>query len=99
MSHSLLSYVGDVVDTALSADRKPSDIHPGAVLVGWQCGFEPHVVAVVGAYEGEDVDESEAEEIARDLLQERGWFADNDNPPEADYVHTVTAEDLEDGTP
>jgi hypothetical protein len=79
--HALLQYVGEVVDTALSADRSPNDIHPGAVLVGWQCGFEPHVVAIVGAYG------------ATDWLEERKWFTNGRSDP--DYVVSLSAEDLQ----
>jgi hypothetical protein len=91
--HALLQYVGEVVDTALSADRSPNDIHPGAVLVGWQCGFEPHVVAIVGAYGPEEIDEDEAIEIATDWLEERKWFTNGRSDP--DYVVSLSAEDLQ----
>lgn len=90
----LIPYIGHVLDTALSAERKVSELHPGAVLVGWQCGFEPHVIAVIDAYDGMAVDEDEAIEIAKDWLQERKWFANNDNPPEPDYVDTLDAADI-----
>lgn len=93
MSNSLLDYVGDVVDTALSPDRRKDEIHPGAMLVGWQCGFEPHVVAVIDAYDGMAVGEDEAMEIATNLLSERNWFSQMDedgNPPAPDYVEEVT---------
>jgi hypothetical protein len=57
-----------------------------ARLVGWQCGYAPLFVAV-WSYLGSDAlpDLAEAEELATDLLQEKRWFADNDNPPAADY--------------
>jgi hypothetical protein len=88
-ANDLLPYVGYVLDTALSPDRKPEDIHPGAVLVGWQCGFEPMVVAVVSAYGPKEIDEDEAVDIARDYLIERKWFADLSADNEPDYVVTV----------
>lgn len=87
MTSDLLGYVGYVLDTALSPDRKASDIHPGAVLVGWQCGFEPMVVAVVDAYGPCEVDEDEAIEIATDYLNEIGWFAGESREP--DYVESI----------
>lgn len=67
-----LPYVSYVLDTALSPDHSVADVGPGAVLVGWQCGFEPLFVAVVATYTAPD--EDEAVEIATDYLEEIGWF-------------------------
>lgn len=53
-------------------------------LVGWQCGFEPLFVAV-HSYLDVRVTDDEAEEMATDYLQERGWFGD-DGPRAADYI-------------
>jgi hypothetical protein len=77
-----------VLDTALSPDRQITDLHPGAKLVGWQCGFEPYVLAVVDAYDGMQVDEDEADEIATDWLHESRWFASGERR-EADIIHDV----------
>lgn len=78
-----LPYVSHVLDTALSPDHNVSEIGKGTYLVGWQCGFEPLFVAVIGSYT-EAVDEQDAEEIAADWLDEIGWFATGIVP--ADFV-------------
>lgn len=83
-----LPYVSHVLDTALSPNRAKSDIGTGSMLVSFQCGFEPLVVAVVGAYDGEQVEAEEAEEIAVDYLEEIGWFGE-EGPREADLVIAV----------
>ena len=76
-----LPYVAKIVDTALSVqDCIGSDAGQmlegkKCKLVGWQCGFEPHFIAVVDAY-GCEVEDDEAEEIAVDYLEEQNWFAD-----------------------
>jgi hypothetical protein len=81
-----LPYVSYAVDDALS-ERRPDEAPPHARLVGWQCGFEPLFVAVWSYLPGEEPpDYAEAIELATDLLVEKKWFADNDNPPEPDYV-------------
>ena len=80
-----LDYVSFVVDDALS-ERSLEDMPDNAVLVGWQCGFEPLFVAVFSYLPNSTVWHSEAMEIATEFLQERRWFTDNDNPPEPDYV-------------
>lgn len=55
-----------------------------SVLVGWQCGFEPLFVAV-HSYLDVRLDDDEAEEMAREYLEEINWFsAGNDN--DADYL-------------
>ena len=78
-----LPYVSYCVDSALS-ERKLADMPENARLVGWQCGFEPLFVAVWSMFDGVELDEEEAEEIAIDLLVEKSWFADGAKP--ADYI-------------
>ena len=78
-----LPYVAKIVDTALSVqDCIGSDAGQmlegkKCELVGWQCGFEPHFIAVVDAYDCE-VEDDEAEEIAVDYLEEQNWFVVDD---------------------
>lgn len=84
-------YVSFVVDTALSTDHTIADVDERAVLVGWQCGFEPLFVAVIGATTDtrgrrDRPDADEAVEIARDYLRERKWFSDPDAENEPSYV-------------
>jgi hypothetical protein len=79
-----MPYVSYALDDALSP-HDIKDIPANARLVGWQCGFEPLFVAVF-SYLDVKLDDAEAEDIARDYLQERKWFTDNDSPPDADYV-------------
>lgn len=83
----VLPYVSFVLDDALSADHELADVvnNPRAVFVGWQCGFEPLFVAVF-SYLDVDLDDDEAEDIARDYLLERGWFADASADNHADYI-------------
>ena len=83
-----LPYVGYCLDDALS-EREQKDMPANARLVGWQCGFEPLFVAVwsyLGDTQGnpDRLDDDEAEEIARDFLVERKWFAGEATP--ADYI-------------
>jgi hypothetical protein len=78
-----LPYVSFCLDDALS-ERSIDDMPANARLVGWQCGFEPLFVAV-WSYLDVRLEDVEAEEIARDYLLERRWFAD-DKQTEADYV-------------
>jgi hypothetical protein len=88
-----LPYISYCVDDAL-AERDQKDMPDNARLVGWQCGFEPMFVAVwshLADTQGNHnrLDDDEAEEIARDYLQERKWFTDSDGPCEpipADYI-------------
>jgi len=77
-----LPYVGHAVDSALAV-RKPAEMPHDAVLVGWQCGFEPMFVAV-WSYFGCAICPDEAIEIACDYLDEIGWF--NGPVREPDYV-------------
>lgn len=80
-----LPYVSHALDDALAV-RTGEPIPEHARLVGWQCGFEPLFVAVWSYLPGCTLDDAEAEDIARDYLQELQWFADNDNPPAADFI-------------
>lgn len=79
-----LPYVSYAVDDAL-AERDRSEMPANARLVGWQCGFEPMFVAV-WSYLGVRLDDADAEDIAKDMLQEKKWFIDNDNPQDADFI-------------
>lgn len=81
----LLPYVSYVLDTALSDDHSKAEIGKGTILVGWQCGFEPLVVAVIASYTTPDL--FEAIEIATDYLEEKNWFSKADHEP--DYVVKV----------
>jgi hypothetical protein len=79
-----IAYISYAVDDALS-ERPTKNIPHDARLIGWQCGFEPLFVAV-WSYLGIRLDDSDAADIATDLLVEKGWFRDNDNPTEPDYI-------------
>jgi hypothetical protein len=89
-----LPYVSFVVDDAGLGRELGDDPHAivreagdqfgyASKLVGWQCGFEPLFVAV-HSYLDVELDDDDAEEMARDYLAERGWFAGE--PTEADYI-------------
>lgn len=67
------------------AERDFGEAPENARLVGWQCGFEPMFV-VVWSYLGVRLDDDEAEDIARDYLEEKGWFANPEDDNAADYV-------------
>ena len=97
-----LPYVAYVVDDALWAGtleewkKPPAGQEPNAVLldkavlVGWQCGFEPLYVAVV-SYLDVTISASEAEGLATEYMTERGWFglgSTDRSPRPADYIHT-----------
>jgi len=77
-----IPYVSFCIDDALS-ERSIDEMPNNARLVGWQCGFEPLFVAV-WSYLNVELEDAEAEEIARDYLTERKWFARE--PTEADYI-------------
>jgi hypothetical protein len=79
-----LEYVSYAVDDALS-ERDPGEAPKNARLVGWQCGFEPLFVAV-WSYLNVKLDDDEAENLAKDLLVEKQWFSDCENPPDADFI-------------
>ena len=76
-----LPYVSVIIDDALNIQEVIQAGHnvidPNAVLVGWQCGFEPMFVAVISYLPNVTLDKDEAEDIAADYLNEIGWFADN----------------------
>jgi hypothetical protein len=55
-------------------------------LVGWQCGFEPLFVAVHSYLPDVILDDDEAEELAADALNERGWFGESYTVRPADYI-------------
>jgi hypothetical protein len=76
-------FIAYVLTDALST-LPLSDLLPDATLVGWQCGFEPMVVAVQSYMPRTRVDASDAEEIAADYLAEIGWFSDG--PTDADFI-------------
>jgi len=78
-----LPYVTACVDDALAV-RSIDEMPDNARLVGWQCGFEPLFVAVWSYLPGIELEDSEAEEIARDYLLERGWFSTAQT--EADFI-------------
>lgn len=78
-----LPYVSLAVDDCMS-ERKVSEAPRNAILVGWQCGFEPLFVAVWSGISANALDTDDAVELATDLLVERHWFADG--PTEPDYV-------------
>ena len=83
----LIPYISYVLDTALSDEHKASEIGPGTWLVAFQCGFELLVVAVIPSYT--QADEGEAEEIARDYLEEKKWFGGSAAPTPPDYAVLV----------
>lgn len=69
---------------------EPESMCYPSVLVGWQCGFEPLFVAVHSCLDVR-LDDDEAEEMAREFLEERGWFAANpgfptDDDHSADFI-------------
>lgn len=79
-----LPYIGHILDDALSPDHSMDDLRADAVLVGWQCGFEPMFVAVQSCIPGVVLDADDATEIATDYLTEIGWFSNE--PTEPDYI-------------
>lgn len=56
-----------------------------AKFVGFQCGFESHWIAVQ-SYLNCEISDCEAEEIATEYLEEKGWFNDSDENHSADYI-------------
>lgn len=81
-----MPYVSFAVnDSGNQSSSNEKFIPKHARLVGWQCGFEPLFVAVYSTV-GVRLDDSDAEEIATELLQKRNWFTDNEDPPSADFV-------------
>ena len=67
--------------------KRLDDLNAGpcypSVLVGWQCGFEPLFVAVHSHLDVRLNDE-DAADMARDYLNEIGWFASEATDP--DYI-------------
>lgn len=63
----------------------PESLCYASVLVGWQCGFEPLFVAV-HSYMDVRIDDTDAENMAREYLEERGWFSDPAGDHSADYI-------------
>lgn len=61
-----------------------SKLSDKAKFVGFQCGFECHWVAVQ-SYLNCEISDCEAEEIAIDYLEEKGWFSSEENHS-ADYI-------------
>jgi hypothetical protein len=86
-------YISFCVDDALN-ERSIDDMPDNARLVGWQCGYEPFIVAVWSylsdtAGNRDRVDDVDAEEIAIDLLVERAWFTTmgvDGDPPPPDFI-------------
>jgi len=78
-----LPYISVCIDDAL-AERSIDDMPINARLVGWQCGFEPMFVAVWSYLPDTRLSDEDAESIATDILNERGWFTEAARPP--DYV-------------
>jgi hypothetical protein len=94
-----LQYVGHCLDDSgnVHYPYKNNPIPANAVLVGWQCGFEPLFVAVWSYLPDTLLDQDEAVDIAVDYLQEIGWFGDAakqdsnfrlgaNDPIEPDYI-------------
>ena len=77
-----LPHISHYIDDCLAV-REAEDMPDNATLVGWQCGFEPMFVAVWSGY-GWPVNETDAEEIATDYLEEIGWFPEQATLP--DYI-------------
>jgi hypothetical protein len=81
-------YISFCVDDALN-ERSIDDMPDNARLVGWQCGFEPFIVAVWSYLPGIKLLDVDAEDIATDLLVERAWFSTmgvDGDPPPPDFI-------------
>jgi len=76
-----IQYISVCVDDALAV-RSIDDMPLNARLVGWQCGFEPMFVAVWSYLPDTRLSDEDAEEIASDILKERGWFTEAARPPD-----------------
>lgn len=79
-----LPYVMYAVDNALS-ERRVSETPDHARLVGWKFGND-RVFVAVWSYLGGRLDDDEAEGIAKDLLDEKGWFRGPPGHFDADYI-------------
>jgi hypothetical protein len=90
--HDALQYVGYHLDDALSP-KIDAPIPDNAVLVGWQCGFEPMFVAVSSYLPNVTLSKDSAVDIAVDYLMEIEWFGEVEasknpfnSPIEPDYI-------------
>ena len=83
----LVPYIAHCLDDALCVRTIADMPDPSLVrLVVWECGFEPLVVAVWSYLPDTRLDASDAEDIARDYLFERGWFANPEDENLASFV-------------
>jgi hypothetical protein len=78
-------YVAYCVDDAMSTHNQP--ITDRTRLVGWQCGFEPLFVAVNSYLPDCTVGDDEAAELAKDMLEEIGWFNTAEGVTEPDFIY------------
>ncbi len=69
-----VSYIADDAGSFRKPTGDPADDIAQAVLVGWQCGFEPLFVACKSYLPGVRLDAEEAAELALDGLVEIDWF-------------------------
>ena len=80
-----LKYVSYVIDE-YGKQLPESELDPkSAILVGWQCGFEPMYVAI----KSEDsaiTSEVDAEDIVRAFLEKKKWFSGGVSK-DCDYIH------------
>ena len=89
-----LPYVSVQLDDSLNIVEITPDckVDPDAVLIGWQCGFEPMFVAVKSYLPNVTLDQEEAVDIAVGYLDEIGWFGEvckpgsSGFPIEPDYI-------------
>lgn len=85
-----LQYVCYGLDDALNPNIVIDE--KNAVLVGWQCGFEPMFIAVQSYLPNTILSRESAIDIAIDYLKEIEWFADagddeaDNSAIEPDYV-------------
>lgn len=71
------------------------DIHPGAMLIGYQQGFEPYVFAVVDP-EGDEVPESDADDAVDEYIAKEFDEEEAESFEEPTYMVRVTEDDLPD---
>ena len=79
--HAIVREVGE---NMIGDDDSTVNFEYASILIGWQCGFEPLFVAV-HSYIDVRLDDDEAEEMAREWLEEIEWFGENEHR-EADYI-------------
>jgi hypothetical protein len=82
-------YCNDAGDAGVVSENPETgfcEVPDHARLVVYQCGFEPLVVAVWSFLPDVRLEDADAEDLARDYLIERNWFADCDNPQDADRI-------------